>query len=187
MSSQSIQLDTSWKGFNAIRNLVIFGDSYSAVGYASNLKELNPSRERPLGVDFPGITYNEAEKPNWVGHLITSFIQGRNDILVYDYAKGGATTAGIVQQATHAFLPHVGQRPEWAAWNPSDTLFITWVGINDCAFLRNVQGVQRPIERVFDVQDELCAQGARCFLFIDVPPIERSPAGKLSSQLLSLV
>lgn len=33
------------------------------------------------------------------------------------------------------------------------------------------------IMALFEVQDKLYKTGARNFLFIDVPPIERSPAG----------
>lgn len=36
------------------------------------------------------------------------------------------------------------------------------------------------IMALFEVQDELYKTGARNFLFIDVPPIERSPAGMLA-------
>lgn len=32
-----------------------------------------PDANKPLGVPFPGITWNEPERPNWVGHLITKY------------------------------------------------------------------------------------------------------------------
>lgn len=70
--------------------------------------------------------------PNWVGHLISKYSPGKNyepsgssesSILVYDYAVGGQDVAGLLRQIKSEFMPHVGKRPDWAAWSPSDTLF----------------------------------------------------------------
>jgi len=159
----------SWRGASALKNLVIFGDSYSAVGY--NPTYPHPTRESPLGIKFPGLTYNEADEPNWVGHFVTNY-SPNPDLLVYDYAVGGATAQGVKGQC-HSFLNHVGKKPEWAPWTSEDTLFVTWVGINDCAFTKDYA---RNMQILLATQEALYQNGARNFLFMNVPPINRSPA-----------
>lgn len=102
-------------------------------------------------------------------------------MLVYDYALGGDTVGGVKRQVHKDFLPHLATRPDWAPWSASDTLFITWIGINDCAL--NVFSSHDPsvamgksVEELFALQEELYQAGARNFLFIDVPPTNRFPA-----------
>lgn len=163
--------------------------------------------------------------PNWVGYLITEYSPD-NRLLVYDYAVGGDSVIGVRKQVQVNFLPRVGEKPSWALWNAEDTLFskflpailppfffysqfhhwhvhatlpVTWVGINDCAYvlliltrscpfvtehdLRNrrleVGAVPKTVEELFVEQEALYQAGARNFLFIDVPPIHRSPVGSL--------
>ena len=112
------------------------GDSYSSVGYDSNAP--HPTPIRPLGVAYPGTELwtdtdvDGSHHPNWVGHIISKYSPGNkyspggtseSSILVYDYAVGGERVAGVSRQIQHQFVPHVGKRPEWAAWSPRDTLF----------------------------------------------------------------
>ncbi|KAF9013884.1 hypothetical protein BDQ17DRAFT_1396000 [Cyathus striatus] len=180
-------MSASWPGFSGIRNLVIFGDSYSSIGYPGYRHKLVPTSDNPLGIPFPGDTWNEPGEPNWVGHLITKYRPGpkfcpsaekqssefiQNPLLVYDYAVGGHTVAGVSNQVESWFLPEIGKRPEGAAWSSENTLFVTWVGINDCAF-SDIH--ERTLEKLFDIQEKLYNVGARNFLFIDVPTVHRSP------------
>lgn len=44
-----------------------------ASGYTESLF---PSEVHPFGLPFPGITYNEPDLPNWVGHLLTKYAAG---------------------------------------------------------------------------------------------------------------
>ncbi|CAL1704185.1 unnamed protein product [Somion occarium] len=169
------QIYSHWHGYQNISHLVIFGDSYSDVGYRSS-SMLHPSEEHPLGVVFPGYSWAEDHKPNWVGYLITEFAPG-HAMLVYDYAVGGDRVNGVVSQIQRHFIPKVGQKPDWAPWSSDDTLFITWVGINDCAFIATEKNIRDSMDKLFEQQDHLYVLGARNFLFIDVPPIHRSPAG----------
>ncbi|CAL1704183.1 unnamed protein product [Somion occarium] len=136
------QIYSHWHGYQNISHLVIFGDSYSDVGYRSS-SMLHPSEEHPLGVVFPGYSWAEDHKPNWI---------------------------------QRHFIPKVGQKPDWAPWSSDDTLFITWVGINDCAFIATEKNIRDSMDKLFEQQDHLYVLGARNFLFIDVPPIHRSPA-----------
>ena len=58
---------------------------------------------------------------NWVGHLITEYTYSR--LLVYDYAIGGDTVAGVQRQIRVNFQPRVGEKPSWAPWTAEDSLF----------------------------------------------------------------
>lgn len=130
--------------------LLSSGDSYSDVGYTH--RSPHPTPEEPLGVEYPGNTFAEWNKPNWVGYLIKAFAP-EHQILVYDFAVGGQLSNGVINQIDRGFLRHAGKKPDWAPWNADDTLFgktplrafgtftegidghplVTWVGINDCA------------------------------------------------------
>jgi len=86
----------------------------------------HPVSERPLGVEFPGETFAEPGKPNWVGHLVTKYAP-RRDMLAYCYAIGGARVGGVNTQIRDTFPLQVGLvlKSDWAPshWYPTDTLF----------------------------------------------------------------
>lgn len=157
-------LSPSWPGVEKIRYLVIFGDSYSETDPWGI--SLHPSVEEPLGIAFPGITMTDGG-PNWVGHLVH---KRQPPILVYNYAKSGHTIDGVKQQRLRFFKSSAQPSSSWSA---DESLFVTWVGINDLARSTDFEGM---LEKLFTVQQGLYEDGARNFLFIDVPPIERSPA-----------
>lgn len=173
------------------------GASYCDVGY--NSKAPRPSVENPLGVKFPGETwcghYDGATntvtcEPNWVGHLL-QLIQNQKDhpsLLVYDYALGGDRVDGVHRQVHKDFLRHLATKPDWAPWTANDTLFVTWVGINDCSWNMDTPdpatSSQESIRALFAIQQELYEAGARDFCFIDVPPTYDFPGRECS--LLSL-
>ncbi|KAJ7083606.1 hypothetical protein B0H15DRAFT_850115 [Mycena belliarum] len=163
----------SWGGFGSLRFLVIFGASYADVGYEYAF--CIPTRDEPLGVPFPGATYAEPGEPNWVGHLITNYAPGDAPLLVYNYAKGGAQVHNVANQVRVMYAAHIGapERPEWAPWTSADTLFITWVGINDSAWSCDHTA---NLEKLFEAQLTLYETGARNFLYVNIPPIDRSPA-----------
>ncbi|KAJ6551725.1 hypothetical protein B0H19DRAFT_1158709 [Mycena capillaripes] len=168
--STVLQKGQSWKGFDALKFLVIFGDSYSDVGYDYTNSSL-PSPDEPLGVEFPGATYAEVDEPNWVGHLITNYAPSQ--LLVYDYAKGGSRVYNVKNQIQVMFKLQISQKPAWVPWTAEDTLFITWVGINDAAWGSD-HG--HNLEMLFEAQETLYNSGARNFLFVNIPAINRSPA-----------
>ncbi|CAA7271642.1 unnamed protein product [Cyclocybe aegerita] len=187
----------TWKGFQSIRRLVIFGDSYSSVERMLG-NDGEPSASQPLGVPFPGFTYNEVGQPNWVGHLITKYCPepryiptaaqqteawNRSPLLVYDYAEGGSTVPRVCHQIEKGFLQERAAKPSWTSWAPQETLFVTWVGINDLAFTLQ-PGV---LAKLFEYQEMLYTAGARNFLFFDVPTIHLSPAVPVSREQQTLV
>ncbi|KAJ7916146.1 hypothetical protein B0H13DRAFT_1609715 [Mycena leptocephala] len=167
--SNVINKGPNWKGFDALKFLVVFGDSYCDVGYEYANSSI-PSYDEPLGVKFPGVTHAEPDEPNWVGHFIANYAPGQ--LLVYNYAKGGGRVHDVKNQIKFMFKQHIGERPASAPWTPEDTLFITWIGINDAGFGRDHGN---NLEKLFEAQETLYDSGARNFLFVNVPPIDRSP------------
>ncbi|KAH7923632.1 hypothetical protein BV22DRAFT_1015030 [Leucogyrophana mollusca] len=170
MPSTVAQVGPSWPGFDRIKHLVLFGASYCDIGYKRTSP--HPTLENPLGVKFPGGAtwpYVEEGKPNWVGHLIK--MDSSHPKLAYDYAVGGDRVPGVGQQVMNKFLCEggAGTKPDWAAWEGENTLFSTWIGINDVA------DVDQTIDELFEYQKLLYDAGARNFLFFDVPPIHRCP------------
>jgi len=190
--STAYQVGPSWLGFSGLDYLIIFGDSYSAVGYDHRY---HPSASQPLGIPFPGATYNEPDLPNWVGYLITKYCPPprfdpseevqcshytESPLLVYNYAKGGATILGVRSQIG-SFSNPSSVKERLVPWKATDTLFTTWVGINDCAYNPDPN---KAVQDLLSAQDELFKAGARNFLFIDVPPIHRSPAVPKQKELM---
>ncbi|KAJ7183434.1 hypothetical protein C8R46DRAFT_1066998 [Mycena filopes] len=168
-----------WPGYGAIQNLFVFGDSYSAIGYAANLPP--PKKVDRKTIPYKGLTYADTDGTNWVGYLLMKH-DPHPDLLVHDYAAGGARVpalgrgAAVETQVNKNFLE--GYAMERAAeelpWDPATSLFVTWVGINDCAYAKTHDDT---LELLFTLEEKLYLAGARIFLFIDVPPIGKSPAG----------
>jgi len=85
---------------------------------------------------------------------------------------------GVQRQITTQFLPHVAQRPDWAPWAGGDTLFMTWIGINDVAGISEQEfpgKLSSHIQKLFELHDKLYDTGARNFLLFNLPPMQRAP------------
>lgn len=53
---------------------------------------------------------------------------------------------------------------------------VTWIGINDLLHdWSGIEGVQRQLDRLFELQHLIYDSGARNFIFFNVPPFERAP------------
>ena len=97
-----------------------------------------PTIEEPLGISFPGSTWAESGKANWVGHLVNQ-LKDRTSLLVYNFARGGDTTEGVERQIKREFIPGLVDTTEEllqrelepelqtsdTVWNSADTLFST--------------------------------------------------------------
>ncbi|KAI0810961.1 hypothetical protein BC629DRAFT_1654462 [Irpex lacteus] len=172
MSSKAIKIGRDWPGLQNIKHLIVFGDSYSSVKLGANVLP-RPTETNRLGVSppFPGITWNEEGKPNWVGHFLSK--PGVNSsLLVYDYAVGGHTVSQMRSQVLGQFMKMCEEQGPLCT---NESLFVTWIGINDLGYA-SFNSKKRSLETLFELQEVLYTQGgARNFLFIDVPPIDRSP------------
>ncbi|KIJ52569.1 carbohydrate esterase family 16 protein [Sphaerobolus stellatus SS14] len=164
--SAIIQKSESWRGFSKLRYLVVFGDSYSEVVCPWTKDNPIPTAKYPLGVEFPGNPFNN-DGPNWVGYLATTYNESL--LLVLDCAISGVTSQALETEFNRFLIQH---GKEGIEWNAENALFATWIGIND---IGTEKSYKESFEQNFEHQSKLYALGARNFMFIDVPPIERCP------------
>ncbi|KAF2205161.1 hypothetical protein GQ43DRAFT_362971, partial [Delitschia confertaspora ATCC 74209] len=146
-----------------------------------------PSVSNPLGnPTYPGWTTSGGA--NWIGYLIKSY--NATPTYSYNFAYGGATTnASLVQPYTStvkSFIDQVGQfkssiasKPSYAPWTAENSLFAVWMGVNDVGNTYYLSGVNELLGRImasyFSQVDIMYQAGARNFVFLGVPPINRSP------------
>jgi len=153
-----------------------------------------PSSANPLGNPrYPGWT--SANGPNWVDFLTVAY--NASLLQTYNLASGGATVDSALvkpykdtvlslwEQVNDVFLPfYAGSKPRAAAvpaWRGADTLFAVWIGINDVgnSHFQGEEATTKLNARIFavyrDAVARLYAAGARHFLFLNVPPVDRSP------------
>ncbi|CAE6497020.1 unnamed protein product [Rhizoctonia solani] len=170
----------NWPGFKGLRYFFAFGDSYTAVGFNSWAGV--PTDTNPLGVSYPGST--TAGGANWVGYLTTQYNQSK--FWSFDYAVSGNEVSGVSNQINEDFLSSqgAGNKPSYAPWTATNTLFSTFIGIND---LNRGAPVASTINRIFTLQETLYNTGARNFLFVNVPPTNRCPFSNNNATLASLV
>ncbi len=116
-----------------------------------------------------------------------------SQLLTYNLAYGGATVdsalvapylptvLSVAQQIENEFFPTYGSSPAIAPWKGSDTLFGVFIGINDVgnSYGRGAAATKVLNNEIFAVYEGLIEMlyniGARNFLFLNVPPVDRSP------------
>ncbi|KAK2758073.1 hypothetical protein FQN54_004480 [Arachnomyces sp. PD_36] len=173
----------NWSGWSGVRHFFTFGNSYTQTGFEVDGEQ--PSDANPMGnPPYPGWTSSNG--PNWVGFLTTTF--NHSTILNYNLAYGGATVdadlvapytptvRSLKDQVTDEFLPAYGTGE--SDWTSKDSLFAFFIGINDVGgsyWDRN----ETLYDEIFSVYsglvDDLYETGARNFLFLNVPPVDRAP------------
>ena len=65
---------------------------------------------------------------------------------------------------------------------PNESLILSWVGINDCA---RDDDFSSHMSDLSELHDELYDAGARNFVFVDVPPMQRIPSMSSISERLA--
>lgn len=123
-------------------------------------------------MDFLTTTYNQ------------SYIQ------TYDFAYSGATIDEDVVQPTmdtivtlkdqveKLFLPNYSPKTSHVPWNVDNSLFAFWIGINDVnhSFTYMSDDLFHNLFRSYiNLVEQVYETGARNFLFLNVPPVDRSP------------
>ncbi|KLO09714.1 hypothetical protein SCHPADRAFT_907541 [Schizopora paradoxa] len=166
-----------------------FGDSYTQTDFdpTSTL----PTVGNPLGnPPYPG--YTAVGGTNWID--VDTVMFNKSLILTYNYAYGGATidsnlvapyeptVISMVEQIQTQFLTGAALKPATSPWTSENSLFSFWIGINDIGNSYYESGNRSAFaETLLDayfaqVQDIVRYNvGGRNFLFINVPPIDRSP------------
>lgn len=153
-----------------------------------------PSADNPFGNPaYPG--YTSSNGPNWVGYLTVKY--NASQLQTYNFAYGGATVdsalvkpyqptvLSVKQQVQEEFLPgYTGDAPTAQSpppWTGADSVFALWIGINDVgnSYSAGANSSGPLYTQVFDVYsglvDQLYGSGARNFVFVNVPPVDRSP------------
>ncbi|KAM6502927.1 hypothetical protein JOM56_002904 [Amanita muscaria] len=177
-----------------IAHICLSGDSYTTTGF--NPSGTLPSVGNPLGNPaYPGWT--DGGGANWVDYLTTTYNQSLT--LTYDFARGGATInsslvtpdQGVsLEDEVNTFLSKFAHSPPSTPWKTWNTLFSIWIGINDIGGTYHNGGDRDVFSDVlldsyFKLVEQLRHQPsaspsdseakARIFLFINVPPVDRSP------------
>lgn len=185
---------TNWPGFSGLRYAFTFGDSYTTTWFNFSLLP-HPSPSNPLGnPPYPG--YTSANGPNWVDYFTVQY--NHSLIQTYNLAVGGASIgSGTLPPNTPTYFTLKGQvhdifipgyyedrAPGAPDWNGRDSVFAIWMGINDVggSYMRGPagpDGTDALNERIFaeyaELVDDLYNHGARNFVFLNIPAIERSP------------
>ncbi|KDQ26465.1 carbohydrate esterase family 16 protein [Pleurotus ostreatus PC15] len=159
------------------------GDSYTQTGFDPS--GAIPSLANPIGnPPFPGFTATGGA--NWVGFGTTTF--NKSKIFTYNYAYGGATidanlvapytpTVISLTQQVDQFLTTVANKPPSTPWTSANSLFSVFIGINDIGNSYYLSGDRAAfsdtlLNAEFALVEKLVP---RNFLFVNVPPIDRSP------------
>ncbi|PWY78524.1 cellulose-binding GDSL lipase/acylhydrolase [Aspergillus sclerotioniger CBS 115572] len=160
-----------------------FGDSYSQTGFSTSSTQ--PSASNPMGNPDLGIG-TTTNGPNWIGYLTTT--QNASLVLSYNLAVGGATIdnslvsayAGDVSSQVKLFEDVYSTKPaSTAPWTADNAVFGVWIGINDIgnAFYKTDAETYTPLltTRLQALMQEVYDNGGRKFLFLNVPPTDRTP------------
>ncbi|RXW25693.1 hypothetical protein EST38_g163 [Candolleomyces aberdarensis] len=162
-----------------------FGDSYTQTGF--NPTGILPTSDNPFGnPPYPGWTSTGGE--NWVGYLATKY--NKSTILTYNYAYGGAViNASLVTpwrpdvlsltDQVAQFLEGAAKKPATTPWTSKNALFSVFIGINDIGNSWWIDGGETfhgiLLDNYFELVQKMYDVGGRNFLFVNVPPIDRSP------------
>lgn len=119
-----------YPGWQKIKHLFIFGDSYTTTGF--NTSGPQPSVANPLGNPaFPG--YTSSNGPNWVDFLTLTY--NKTFVETVNLAYGGATVdsalvapylptvLSLKEQVEEEFLPTYSKKPKFFDWKSDDTIF----------------------------------------------------------------
>ncbi|KAI1118323.1 carbohydrate esterase family 16 protein [Nemania sp. NC0429] len=178
----------TWAGWKSIKQAFIFGDSYTQTGFDYTLAQ--PSAANPFGnPTYPGWTSSNG--PNWVSYL--TFKYNASKLLTYNLAYGGATVDATLvtpyeptvkslrDQVESEFIPGYTGSARKATWTGKESVFAIWIGINDIgnSYWQGADGTAALNAKIFAVisslVDKIYAAGGRNFVFINVPPLDRTP------------
>ncbi|KAG4087757.1 hypothetical protein H8356DRAFT_1727902 [Neocallimastix lanati (nom. inval.)] len=169
-SSLTLLSKTSIFKYDNIKDLIVFGDSLSSVN-----------------TNFSDMTYNikgisEGEK--WPIHLAKA-----NGMKLWNYAVSGAVadfkiiprkffnTSYIDEY--QMFLDRMSKGKKFDSWDGQSSLFAIWLGCNEIRCIKHTQEVQKvyntAINIIFDKIEGMYKVGARNFLILNIPPLDKAP------------
>ncbi|KAH6711806.1 hypothetical protein DL95DRAFT_527944 [Leptodontidium sp. 2 PMI_412] len=149
-----------------------FGDSYTSTNFDINGRQ--PSPEHPLGNTDLGNHQTSAQGPVWIEFLTTKY--NTSPVLTYNFAVGGASIPdNYTYQVENLFQPKYSKSKFWLG---SNTLFTSWIGINDVsdAWIHHDSSMLLTrLDHYTDLLEQMWDTGARNFFVINEPPLDRSP------------
>ncbi|KAL8687792.1 MAG: hypothetical protein Q9218_006139 [Villophora microphyllina] len=164
--------------------MFVFGASYATTGFHVRMEQPNAADGNPFG-NPEGFGYTSCAGPNWVHYLAAQYNESLVD--VYDFAWSGAVIDrsiyapeerfrnDFVTQANSTFADNYGEMKD-AIWSSASTLFAIFFAINDVDESYKYYDNNEAIFRTFSsLIDRLHDFGARNFLLLNAPPIDRSP------------
>lgn len=162
-----------------------FGSSYTWTGF--DIYGEQPSVANPLG-NPAYATLTGCNGPNWVDFLTTtynaSFLQTVNlakrgakvDDDIVPTPEGSFSLSEVIRDQ---FLPRYSTRPSYFPWASQNTLFASFMGMNDVGAVYtdpNATAIlSASVAKYASLMDVLYQSGARNFLFINNPPTNRAP------------
>ncbi|ORX85699.1 hypothetical protein BCR32DRAFT_216830 [Anaeromyces robustus] len=165
--------------FDKMQDLVVFGDSYSDVH--TNVKNMKYDSEIYGG-------------KNWALKLIDI---PDHKVWLWDFAHKGAVvdlqlvprdeenTSFVTQY--NSFVENLYEKNSIRGWSSRTTLFSIWFGTNDIIYMsRSPESssngtIDKIIDSKFQTMENLYQHGARHFLLIYVPTIEKAPLNRGNS------
>ncbi|KAH7319004.1 cellulose-binding GDSL lipase/acylhydrolase [Rhexocercosporidium sp. MPI-PUGE-AT-0058] len=149
-----------------------FGDSYTSTNFDINGPQ--PCPENPLGNTDLGNHQTSAQGPVWIEFLTTKY--NTDPVLTYNFAVGGASIPdNYTYQVENLYQPKYTRE---RFWHGSQTLFTSWIGINDVSdawIHKDMSMLLRRLDQYTDLLEQLWDTGARNFLIVNNPPLDRSP------------
>ncbi|ORY54136.1 hypothetical protein LY90DRAFT_670219 [Neocallimastix californiae] len=166
--------NTTIFNYNDITELVVFGDSFSSVD--TNYKDMSYTGE------------NRSGGKNWPLQL-----KDMHNVTLWDFAARGAVVDFKIVPRDNfkidmlyeyqKFLDIMTEGKQYGdRWNSTSSLFAIWIGTNDILNVNRWKRVNREFDKVnkvlFNLVEGMYYEGARNFLFLNIPPMERSPYNK---------
>ncbi|KAI6108141.1 SGNH hydrolase-type esterase domain-containing protein [Pisolithus sp. B1] len=139
------------------------------------MKQLRPHLIVPISGDsYSKLNHDET----WADHLVKRLRNRSNEVEIYNFAFPGATVEDdLSKQLSHFFrlFPKKNSPSELPVLDAGRTTYFIFMGINDCG-QTDFYDSESIVECILDVVHELYIKaGARNFVFVNVPPIDRSP------------
>ncbi|EME45765.1 carbohydrate esterase family 16 protein [Dothistroma septosporum NZE10] len=180
---------THWRDWANIDHVFIFGDSWTTTGF--EIDDAQPTVNNPLGnPDWDPRNWHLGAGTNWVG-FITAW-HNASLLRTVNLAYGGATVdmdlihpfeeippgmRDLGHQVNELFKPKYAMHPDYFNWTDASSLFVVWIGLNDIhnANANNSMRFGMVWEQFAIRIEQLYGMGARNFMFLSVPPIDKAP------------
>ncbi|EPS38651.1 hypothetical protein H072_7634 [Dactylellina haptotyla CBS 200.50] len=170
---------------STIQHWFVFGDSYTYTGF--NAWGAQPSTSNPLGnPTFPGDTTSGGA--NYVGLAITTY--KKSTLFAYSLGISGATVDPTLAFPTqgraldvemNTWIQQYSNRATVGVqWTGDNTLFSMFFGVNDITVTMSRTDMDTYTDKILaslmNQTNTLYNYGARKFMFINCPPVDRLPA-----------